>query len=533
MNRYVLLKDELDSYIDSYDANPGITPNQRARWRREGKTRAITHPMLGTNGKTNPDCLRLLTEDGHDGYPVGSISPGQAERIWDYNTSHAFPPARDLVRFSVFMHLDCYRTLALVLKGEWERYFGYTLKGWRTNNARNLFLIDILKGTTEQEMRQANSKFSPNTQDIFDLLELHGKIASGAGYTGSNFESLVREMIHGEYHWVGQDNKTLAHFIATETERMHRLREGNAEEQQAFWLARCSWTQLQADLDDLHVRIENTRLANREAERQWLAVFGDLELELEKLEAKIWSLERRILIKQNDPALGLEAVDNLLAADEKMRQKLLEDLRFMVGIAPFLQKADLCGTAAGPEQKNDYQRECKQLIRQIYTLIHPDHLENHPKYHDLTDRQREELKTILLACLEIRPEELGVPKGFIEHDMRTPDGLRRVLERVELILEKAGIDIKIDAEIQGETIQEQLVWLEEACQKLEKDHQAGRSTLKAMMENADIRQKLALLDLPEQHDKVREDIRKKIDDNKTKVEALTREVQALFEETNQ
>jgi hypothetical protein len=285
----------------------------------------------------------------------------------------------------------------------------------------------------------------------------------------------------------------------------------------------------------MHVRIENTRLANREAERQWLSVFGDLELELEELEAKIWSLERRILIKQNDPSLGLAAVDNLLSADEKKRQQTLEDLKFMAGIAPFLQKPNLGGTAVGPEQKDDYQRECKRLIRQIYTLIHPDHLENHPKYHDLTDRQREELKTILLACLEIRPEELGVPKGFIEHDMRSPDGLRRVLERVQLILDKAGIDIRIDTEIQGETIQDQLAWLEKTCQKLEQDLQTGRSTLKAMMENADIRQKLALLDLPEQHDKVREDIRKKIDENTTRVEALAREVQKLFmeEETKQ
>jgi hypothetical protein len=127
---YYYLKDDLSDVIDEYETNPAITKEQRRIWKRQGPSHAITQRMLGN---TDEKSLRLLEEDGFDGNTVGSLSSKSAQRFWDYNTGHIFPPTRDLVRFGVFMHLDIYRIVALVLKGEWERFFGQDVKCWRAN----------------------------------------------------------------------------------------------------------------------------------------------------------------------------------------------------------------------------------------------------------------------------------------------------------------------------------------------------------------------------------------------------------------
>jgi len=473
-----LLKDDLDDLIREYPSNDRITPNQRKQWRKEGRKAAITHPMLG---KDHPNCLKLLSEDGFDGRPVGSLSSRAAEGFWDYNTGHIFPPMKDLIRFGVFMKIDIYQLLTLILKGEWERFFAHHVNGWRPN-APDALLIDILKQANVQKMREASRNFNPDTQEIFDLFEHYGKVATQAGYNARQFDTLAQEIILKELHWRAGNSKAVVHFI------------------------------------------QNRRLKNREIERQWLCIFGDLEVELFEQKIRLIMLERKILLKQTDPELTLESLDGKLGKDETTFQKSLENLKHETAIAPALEKSESGGAPVEEQKLADYHKECRTLVRKIRFLIHPDHLDHHPNYSKLTDNQKKELSEILQECLNIDTDELGFPKGFIEHEMRSAQGLKRVLERIEIILSAAGIDLNAEYEIQGRILKEQLEWLCRENQWLEKEIAAAKSTLEALMKNQDILRKQGILGLPDQHAKIREDLKKKAETDREKADHLEQEL---------
>jgi hypothetical protein len=101
MTPYRKLGDDLDSIIGFFETDPAVAEWQRNVWRQEGKKKAITHDMLGSDHEK-----ALAFEDGTK---VGSLKKNSARRFWDYAGWHVFPPVEDVVRFSLFMHLDLYR----------------------------------------------------------------------------------------------------------------------------------------------------------------------------------------------------------------------------------------------------------------------------------------------------------------------------------------------------------------------------------------------------------------------------------------
>ena len=510
MIKYTLLKDDLDELIAGYESNPNISENQRRIWHKEGKKVAIPHVSFGYNGKNNSNPLHLLKEDGFDGQPVGSLLGSTVRGFWDYGDWHIFPPQRDLVRIGIFFGLDLYRITALALKGEWEKFYGQTLNNYRANTAE-VPLIDILKRADNHDLHAANSRFNPNTRALFDLLEFHNRVATQTGYSAETFDSMVQNMLKKELHWKANAGREIALFSSEEIQRFKLLREGTTAQQEAFWIARMSWNQLYSDCDDINLRIENIRLQHREIERRWLTIFGALEVMLQEVMIRCNNSERRLLLIQANPEMNPEQLDKAVAAEEEKQQKRLQSLKYKAEIANALEQPEIDGTAMDQQMIRDYKKECKRLIREIYRLIHPDLLENHPNYQDLTEKQKDELQQFLMASLEPDKDELGVPKGFINADMRSPDGLRRVLERIREILDSAGIDITVDTTIKGNTLQEQMTWLNKEIERLERNIAFAVAHFRAMSEDRDVQRKRALLDLPEQHEKIKQEMKEKID----------------------
>jgi len=151
MTPYTKLGDDLDGIIRSFDTNPAVTDRQKEIWRQEGKKRAITHGMFGCDHEK-----ALAFEDGTK---VGSLKQNSARRFWDYAGGHVFPPVEDVARFCFFMHLDLYRTLTLLIKTEWERFFAHDVNGWRAADGANL--TDILLDANEHALRDALVRFQP------------------------------------------------------------------------------------------------------------------------------------------------------------------------------------------------------------------------------------------------------------------------------------------------------------------------------------------------------------------------------------
>jgi hypothetical protein len=119
---------------------------------------------FGCNGKSNPNPLRLLEEDGWDGKPVGSLTGRSAQSFFDDNENHVFPPLRDLVRIGIFFGLDIYRTTLLAINGEWEQFFGKTIQNYRPNVGQHL--LDLLKDADVHGSRQADMRSPEGLQRV-------------------------------------------------------------------------------------------------------------------------------------------------------------------------------------------------------------------------------------------------------------------------------------------------------------------------------------------------------------------------------
>ncbi|HOW56030.1 MAG TPA: hypothetical protein PLR60_15435 [Syntrophorhabdaceae bacterium] len=534
MKIYTKLGDDLDMMIRSFETNPAVSDRQKETWRQEGKKRAITHGMFGYDHEK-----ALAFEDGTK---VGSMKQNSARRFWDYAGGHVFPPEEDVARFCLFMHLDIYRTLALLLKARWERFFAHDVNEWRAADGTNL--TDILLDADEHALREALVRFQPRGDDLYNLLtELACRHAAlpersgGAdipfleGHTPSTFAALVDEMLMGRYHFLSMESAELTHFTAQARKEFFLLVEGTREQQRIYPLEKARWVSLRQELEDLYLLIENQRLRNAHTRREWLAVFGGEEIGLREAALDYERSDIRYNLKAANPGWTIEDIERCLGEEEIKRQLELSRLRTDAALAPHLVRQPGDQSTAGKSVEPDrYLKECKTVLRQIHRLLHPDKLMHHPSYKDLTDGQKERLQEMLLSALEVRPEELGYPEGYLLHDMRSLDGLKNALSRIEAILGNPGIDTDERLSIKGETLPEKLKWLQMENRVLEDEILSGKAEMQALFEDDDAVKKRAVLNDPSCHEKVKDDFRARTAQLRLDAERLQGAFDALFEQ---
>jgi hypothetical protein len=135
-----------------------------------------------------------------------------------------------------------------------------------------------------------------------------------------------------------------------------------------------------------------------------------------------------------------------------------------------------------------------------------------------------------MQALSIKTSELGYPQGFIEHDMRTPEGLREVLREIEVILANAGIDLDPQLKIDGKTVKEQLAWLEADIKRLERDISAKKSELTLMVYDGATARKKGIVENSALHEKVKEDFKQEIQKVTQEAENFEKELEKFFAE---
>ncbi|MBF0378758.1 MAG: hypothetical protein HQK72_14945 [Desulfamplus sp.] len=525
-NKYSLLRDDLTHYMRGYSNNQLITVNQRNEWKR------ITQASLGqqNNRKSSFKPLVLLEIDNsyYDNQPVGSVSSTSAERFFNYDENHVFPPMRDLVRFGCFFHLDLYHMLPLVLKNEWERYFGHDVQGWR--NFTGVTLFDVLKTANEIDMREQNARaFKPDSQFIFDLFEIHGQIVTKAGYTIETFSALINEMILQRLHWEANTSDLINRFAQEEINRLELIKTGSVDEQEALWKARLEFDEQHNQVDNLVWRLQNLELKKEKINFNWNRIFGELELQLKAQILRIETLERYILLKTINPDLTEDGVLNAIKEENEEINKKLERSNYENLIVDIYNDfPQLSGTPVSDEFIYEYKKKCIALLRQIRKLTHDDRLRRNPAYSQLTENQKNELKQILMLSLKVQPDELIYPSNVIGHDMRTIEGLHRVLDRINTILQNSGIDIDPDYYPQGETIQEQLRWYLDEIKILQKEKELYTERLASYVKDIETKRKNILLEVPEEHLKIKNGLKKQVESFITKAEELERNLAVLF-----
>lgn len=524
---YRKLGDDMDAVIRSFDTNPAVTEWQRNTWRPEGKKKAITHDMLGCDHEK-----ALVFEDGT---PVGSLKRNSARRFWDYAGWHVFPPVEDVARFCLFMHLDLYRTVALVLKAEWEHFFAHEVNGWRASDGTSL--TDILLDRDEHALREALAGFRPRG-DLYnligDLAARHAPVSDTGrpfleGHTPSTFGELVKEMLMGRYHFHSVLSAEVSQFAARARKEFLLLVEGTEKEQQAYALEKARWVSLRQELEDVYLLIENQRLRNAHTRREWLALFGKEEIALREAAMELERSDMRFNLKRVNPEWSRDDVERYILDEEARRQLELTRLKTDAVLAPHLVKPVEPGAEASTMETDRYLKECRTVLRQIRRLLHPDRLMHHPSYGHLTESQKERLEEMLLAALEVRPEELGYPEGYMLHDMRSLEGLKSALMRVEAILGNPGVEIDERLTIQGETLPEKLSWLQREVAMLEDEILAAKAELQALFEDDDRVRERSILSDAAGHDRVRADLAARAGELRRDAERLEQAFNALFD----
>jgi|GEM_PF-1168798 len=567
---YTPLGDDLSKIIESYDDSKWITQHQRARWNAEGRRKAITHAMLG---KDHPAGLRLLTEDGYDGQPIGSLSQRSAESFWNYNDNHVFPPEVDLVRFGIFMHLDLYRLLALVLKGQWEEFFAREVCGWRANTGKDL----VIALRDEDAMREAVNRFNPDTKRLLGRLLDHGAIdlrvagkksptfgtgqggesiqslvssalegalQSGVGwvaearYSPDAFDTLVQTMLLNQLHWMATDSRELEEFRRHSIEEVILSIQGTEEERQRYWSLGQARVQLLMDLDELRLQVESARLQASSIAYQYLSVFGEAEIALRESRFRYYELEQKILLKHANPGLSREELDEqikqkieeLKAEVARLREDTRDAARMVANrsLLDMLVGSGGAGTPMPDEAIEQLKRKCKKILREIFLLIHPDRLKNDPAYEKLTPEQKAKLSEILAEALKVDVDELGYSGRFIESRFRTPAALERALIEVKFHLEFAGINLDPQLEIQGETLVERLSWLEKEIGRLERDLDTAKVELHAMVIDEEAQQKRDLLANEAKHAEIKAAMKEQTAEYEKKADELAAELESLL-----
>ena len=529
------LKFRLMEYNESFksEEESRYPKRQREIWAPEGRCQAITQSTFGYD---HENCLRLLAECGYDGAPVASQKANTTRRWFEDSNGHIFPPQKDMLRAALFFTLDFYTLLHWVLKADFEEFLVKGDERWAPGTGESL--LNILASYNEEAwqsyFKDAMGAYHQQLKkdDLHQLFETHWDLALAAGYNKENFATLVENMFMENLLCYENHSPKVINFGQYQKELIERAQTGTVEDQDTLWRSRCIWQNALDELDGVYIEIENTRLKNAETEQKYLQMFGPIIIEQTELQMEIQLKELRLSFMRIDPDITEEELDEKVRETQEKLEREMADLvvetAMAAGSALMKAWAD-SGVPMEPGALDEEKEQCRREIREIRKLVHPDVLMHNPEYAKLNDEQKKELEEILLDALKITPSELGFPPNFAYHDMRSLEGLRQVRRRIEAILKMNNIRVDLQYQIQGETIHEQIAWLEKEIVLLENRINAAKGQLAAMISDKDIQSKRRLLNSPEKQEQFNQSMQSKTIALKEKRDALDNEIDAIKE----
>ena len=266
---------------------------------------------------------------------------------------------------------------------------------------------------------------------------------------------------------------------------------------------------------------EDKRLENANTRNKWLAVFGDLFLPLTEAESKYYAFLRRVqLLNELGPDITPE---ELFEIEAEQLKKEKEKLRKLKEEYAFAQLPDAKGISGTAEQISNYETEALKVLRQIWFLTHDDVI----NAEQFTDLQKKQLRGYFGQVMEIRNSEKGLWK-------RSLGVLLDILTSVKSIWENMGLEVRAESIISGDTIQEQNDWLENRIIRLERQIKDLRAEIFDMINDKDIKEKRASMSSPEQIEKIKEQMKNRLEEFEQKITSLKQSIQKqfLFEESN-
>lgn len=417
-------------------------------------------------------------------------------------TNHAVDPADDfqqeLFRRIRSAGIDLIGCVALLIKAQWERHH-QTRKRPDVSNS-----LDLISDKTRVLERQTG--FTSDCDAIFQLFENEKEILATSGYDAQSFRLLCNEMTSARLFWGDIDSPELEAFRQREQKNHDIFSNASNADVQPFRRKKLFWLEVYDQLGEKILILEELKLRCEEVNRRFMVEFGEAYLALEeqllRIEEGSWLIE----YCRSNPAATQDEIENVLTERAAARQYRIGHLKHSVFIAPYLAK-QVAGVALRENDFLDYRTKVKRRLLEIRMILHPDRLAHHPRYGELSVDQRERLEILWHQIQEITPVETGYADNQVGGTLRSLSLLENTLNEAKGILAHPGIDTDVQLIPQGDTLEEQIVWLDTSIDWIDGQTVEVVAEINALTRDEVFRKREALLaSAPEVKTQVREEM---------------------------
>ncbi|MBF0151758.1 MAG: hypothetical protein HQL84_17200 [Magnetococcales bacterium] len=399
------------------------------------------------------------------------------------------------------MELPLERGLSLVLKGQFQRQFAEEAIG---GNPR----VEEPKGHTYECHREeverlcrdfvpGNQKNCLNPEGLFKLFEGLGHWVTNSNYDLNSFNALAETIIFHRVHLVANKGPLMDKFVATQKAQRERLTVVSRETQDLFYRLNFRRLSLEEEVGDVMLEREQLFLRLGRLQQKWMREFGDAYILLVAARKDLLKAEKKLSLKTFAPdltqgELERQVKEGLGQAEEKLKSVTEEmNIARMMGLPGIEALAPFKLEAVNTKKLDEYKNECKKVLREIDNRTHSDKTMHEKKF---TQEQKNKLRVYFEEAQSLK-KRLDKYSGFDTlPDVVSLHKLQNTLALVNSLWESAGVDFdEVTMVIRGQTLEEQLSWLQQEVERLEERISVIRDEIRSLWEHPDTTDRIANL----------------------------------------
>ena len=342
--------------------------------------------------------------------------------------------------------------------------------------------------------------FRPDPKGYLDLLNnvnTDSPTVIEAGYSRDSFYLLFDEMIGGQLYKFSRHSPEVENFIERALKEKALLAQEASEElHHKFQQKKRLFLSLNDELGNRLLYLEKIRLRNANTHFNWHGIFGMEFVKLSEIRMRLDIVQRKMALLDQHPEYSHDDLDQKLAKSIKEEQSGMNALKLEVAYAKRGLIFPDGSTGLSQGELDDFRKESKQVLREIFTMLHPDVLQHNPDFCRLTQSQQQKLKMLWDEVMALKEDEVGFAQVCVGHNIRNPHMLKSIREQAKSILANAGVDTDTRLIIQGDTLAEQLDWLENAIKSTQDHIMIAQAEQKALLDDHICREREIMLQWP-------------------------------------
>jgi hypothetical protein len=398
-----------------------------------------------------------------DEKPVMNISQDEFVGIFDLRHNHHFLTPDQVFRVAIYCRLELPCIIALLIKSSWEIYLAEMIGYAESEKILEPHLTD--QATLSEHLRD----FIPEAHEIHQLII---QIPYDTNMTKSreNVNLIIGDLMKEAKFLKG--NKLISHlFPVGDHSENSLLRKASVAQQQEYQGLKSLWKIKNAEFEDKLLLLERKKRTNINLTDRYFRTFGNLELKLASLNYKCKKFQKVLELKHFNPEgcyreILKAAIEAISAAEKKqleLRDKYSRSLNFIGGFP-----------SEGPTNFStndyiDYEVACKQVLKQLYMLLHPDMY----SYKEVSEQARQKLDELWLELMQANEERLvSYSNGLLLSSQPDYYKLRSMLNKVCDILNIDVDNLKVGDQLevlikQGSSVKKLIEFLNSDLQSLQ------------------------------------------------------------------